>query len=438
MAKYKNTFNENMTFDYTELTALCEHLKIREREGKKLKEIDKYNLTYDICQPRDIRYSAVIFNNDLMHKDFIASCEQEGWEYVTAYNELYIFRTQNTDATEIMTDEKEYFKIITKRFLLRPSFLGFSATTFNTFLRFLTYNMRSNILWIEPPLTADILFYLWLFVLFSSLMVIFMKTSEFIEWYIKAKKAVKNDERIPFLNLEQRKNKLIARGIIYGMIFTVLAVSVIYILFGYIETSNIKYIIYTIALILCVLIAFTIYDKTKNSGKLKALFLSLLSFALIMAGAYGLETKMEIAYKENTKIIKQENIPITLTDFYCTEEHLQENEIKENEGTRFGQYYIVKSLCPDCEKSIYYIVFKSDYPLIRRSFINDLKKENNTDYIYKKENSQWDEEYRIILDDKITNYGFSVKGNTVIYLPDHLNFIDNFNFFDIAYNKLFT
>lgn len=29
MKKRKDTFKENMTFDYTELTALCEHLEIR-------------------------------------------------------------------------------------------------------------------------------------------------------------------------------------------------------------------------------------------------------------------------------------------------------------------------------------------------------------------------------------------------------------------------
>ena len=167
-----------------------------------------------------------------------------------------------------------------------------------------------------------------------------MKTSEFIEWYVKAKKAVKNDERIPFLNLEQRKNKLIARWIIYGMIYTILTVSAIYIFFGYIETSNIKYIVYTIALIPCGLIAFTIYDKIKKKGKLKALFLSLLSVALIMAGAYGLETKMEIAYKENAKIIKQESIPVSITDLKA-DDCSCENEIKYYSGTKLAQYYNV-------------------------------------------------------------------------------------------------
>lgn len=436
MARDKNTFKENMTFDYTELTALCEHLKIREREGKRLKEIDKYSLIYDKCESRDIRYSAVIFSNSLMHSDFVASCEQEDWEYVTSHNELYIFRTQSPDAGEIMTDEKDYLRIVTKRFLLKPSFLGFSYLTFNTLFRFLLHIAEKKTLWLEAPLSVDLLFYLWLFLLIIVLMIAYIKCSEYIEWYVKSKKAVRNGEKIPFLNLEEQKNKIIARNIIYCIYITVLSASFIYMFFGYLEKTD---IFYSLSIAPCVLAICFIFNKFKKKNIIKAIVLSFLSITVILAGAYGLTIKSNTAFYENTKINKGDAIPVSISDFGCTNECHQENELYSYNGTRLAQHYIFKSYCPNCLKSIRYCVFVSDYPIIRKSYINALKKEHNSATLYQNEYNRWDEQYRIISYDEITNYGFAVKGNTIVYFPESLNSLNysSIDFFDMAYEKLF-
>ena len=98
-------------FYYTELSAMAEYLEQQEKEGYRLTRFENGNLVFEKCEPRNIRYSVEIFNGS-SYREFIESCTLEGWEHVTTYNgELYIFRTQKSDAIDIMTDKKEKFKI---------------------------------------------------------------------------------------------------------------------------------------------------------------------------------------------------------------------------------------------------------------------------------------------------------------------------------------
>ena len=432
MAKVKNTFKENMTFDYTELTALCEHLEIREREGKKLKDIDKYSLTYDITEPREIRYSAVIFNRALMHKDFVATCEQESWEYVGSHNELYVFRTQNPDATEIMTDEKENFRTVTKAFLLNPRFLGFSVVTFNAAMRLITHCItRVDLPW-NPSLPADALFFLHLFLTSISLALVFIQTEEFLEWYIKAKKAVRNNEEIPFMNLKERNIKLIGRRILYSM--WIIAVSVLFVMIfhGYFFE---KTIFGVLAITLGVAGGIIIYKLFNVKGKLIKLLLMILSLAVISSASYGFYTSFETAYNENPHIIRKENIPVTAADFnygecQCT------NEITNYSGTRLAQYYYILSKCSCHDSYMRYTVFVSNNPETRAKYIEDLKEEFDNLTPYKSQKSDWDEQYRTVTHNgKINVYGFAVKGNTIVYLYSSGDNVDDF--FDVAYSKMF-
>ena len=434
MAKDKNTFKENMTFDYTELTALCEHLEIREREGKRLKDIDKYNLTYDITEPREIRYSAVIFNRTLMHNDFVATCEQEGWEYVDSYAGLYIFRTQNPDAPKIMTDEKENFRTVTRTFLFNPRFLGFSYVTFNTVFRLITHCItRWDLQW-DPPLSADSFFILYLFLTSISLACVLIQTEDFLKWYTKAKKAVRNGEEIPFMNLKERNIKLIGRRILYSMWIIAVLILFTMIFYGYYFEKT----LFTGYAIIISLAGGIIIFKISTKGKLLTKILSVLGLAVILAASYGFYASFDTAFNENAYIIKDNNIPVSVADFnygecQCT------NEINEYSGTRLAQYYRIDSECSCHNKNLSYVVFISNYPEIRDSYIEEFKEqleEYATLTSYDSENSDWDEYYRIVYDNgEISNEGLAVKGNTVIY-NNYLSDFDS-NFFDVAYNKMF-
>lgn len=435
MKKRKDEFTESQSFDYTELTALCEHLEIREREGKRLKDIDKYSLTYDITEPREIRYSAVIFNKELMHKDFVATCEQEGWEYVDRHNELYIFRTQNPEATEIITDEKENFRAVTKAFLLNPRFLGFSVVTFNTAMRLITHCItRVDLPW-NPPLPADALFFLHLFLTSIPLALVFIQTGEFLEWYIKAKKSVRNGREIPFMNLKERNIKLIGRRILYSM--WIIAVSVLFIMIfhGYFFE---KTIFGVLAIALGVAGGIIIYKLFNVKGKLIKLLLMILSLAVISSASYGFYTSFETAYNKNPYIIREDNIPVSVADFnygecQCT------NEISTYSCTRLAQYYYILSKCSCHDSYMRYTIFVCNKPEIRAKYIEDLKEEESDNLTpYKSENSDWDEQYRIVTDDgKLTEYGIAVKGNTVVYLYSYSLSDYEADFFDVAYNKMF-
>ena len=91
------------------------------------------------------------------------------------------------------------------------------------------------------------------------------------------------------------------------------------------------------------------------------------------------------------------------------------------------------------EESIYYDIFISDNEKIKRNYIEKIIEEETTDDVglisYNPESSGWDEQYRLICDGEITNYGLAVKGNTVIY-NNYLSDFDS-DFFDVAYNKMF-
>ena len=128
----KNTNEKKKAFDfyYTELAAFAEYLEQQESKGYRLKRFENNMLIFEKCEPRNIRYSVEIFKGS-SYREFIESCSLEGWEHVTTYNgELYIFRTQKSDAIEIMTDEKEKFKTTAKRMVFQPGLWSFIFSAF--------------------------------------------------------------------------------------------------------------------------------------------------------------------------------------------------------------------------------------------------------------------------------------------------------------------
>lgn len=434
MKKRKDEYTENQDFDFTELTALCEHLESKEKEGYRLKKIDKYNLTYDISEEREMHYSAVIFNRALMHDEFIDACKQEGWEYVSSFGGLYIFRTQNPDATKIMTDEKENFRTVTKTFLLNPRFLGFSYVTFNTVFRLITHCItRWDLQW-DPPLSADSFFILHLFLTSISLACVFIQTEDFLKWYTKAKKAVRNGEEIPYMNLKERKLKLIGRQISYSTWIITVSILFTMIFYGYYFEKT----LFTVYAIIISLAGGIIIFKISTKGKLMTKILSILGLAVILAASYGFYASFDTAFNENPHIIKEDNIPVSVADFNYGECQFT-NEISKYSGTRLGQYYRIDSECSCHDKRICYTVFISNYPEIRDSYIEEFKQqldEYNTLISCDSESSDWDEYYRIVYNNgEFSNEGIAVKGNTVIY-NNYLSDFDS-DFFDVAYSKMF-
>ncbi len=430
MKKRKDEFTESQSFDYTELTALCEHLEIREREGLRLRKIDKYALVYDKCGQRDIRYCAVIFSNILMHRDFVATCEQEGWEFVTSHDELYIFRTQNSDATDIMTDEKDYFRIVAKSFLKHPRFLGISGFMIYILIhRFYDLFVDNSTMAANGFLMVDYLF--WVVFLIS----IVFKITEYIEWYKKAKNAVHNNEKIPFTNYKERTTKKISRVIVYWFFGIAISCFWIYTSWGYIPTD---WALYINLILLGLITVISLYDYVKIISRKKALIVTLISILIFVTGAYFLTVNLDTAYNKNPNILKEENIPVSVSDLksnacWC------ENEIDDYSGTKFAQYYEIRSYCSMHKERIYYDIFISDNEKIKRNYIEKIIEEETTDDVslisYNPESSGWDEQYRTTFEGKITSYGLAVKGNTVIY-NNYLSDFDS-DFFDVAYSKMF-
>ncbi|MBQ7004924.1 MAG: DUF2812 domain-containing protein [Clostridia bacterium] len=440
MAKKAKEIPDIMDFNYTELTALCEHLQQKEREGLRFKGFERNMMVFEPSEEREIRYSAVIHTTTfLLKKDFIAACEHEGWEYVDTYkDDLFIFRTEKDDAEEIITDEKENFRTVVKSFLFHPGFLGVSAWFFIALTRVLTHSLSDLI----PPL-ANVGLIMWITALATTAHPILTSIYDFIKWYIKAKKAVSNGDRIPFLNLSQKKKKKKENSIVEAIIGIIAAMIFAFVFFGYTSYDSVfsVYFILIIIVIEAFCFAELIYSRMKKEEKkakeLTRSFLSLAAMAVALSGIYFCS---ETAYKNNAEIITNRyEIPVTLSDLGFDDTDCI-NETEACETTRLGQFYWFSSeLNSDGWVNIDYYIFKSDIPVAIKQYIKSIEE---NDVLAKDETKsyQWDAVYRYVAGDRhsFLEEGYAVKGNTVVWLRwSSYEEKSETDFFDVAYDKLF-
>ena len=437
--KLKTT--EAMDFNYTELTALCEHLEKKEREGLRLKGFENNMMVFEPSEEREISYSAVIHTTTfLLKKDFIAACEHEGWEYVDTYkDDLFIFRTQKDDAEEIITDEKENFRTVVKSFLFHPGFLGVSASFFLSLTRVLILSLSDLI----PPIANGSLI-LWIAALATATYPILTSIYDFIKWYIKAKKAVSNGDRIPFLNLSQKNKKEKENSVVKAVIGIIFALIFLFTFFGYASFNYgiLKYGILIMVLIEAFCFAELIYLKRKKEEKkAKKPIRSFLVFLAVAIASSAICFSSETAYKRNSEILTNHSgIPVSLSDLGFDDTDCI-NETEACETTRFGQFYWFSSeLKSDDWINIDYYIFKSDFPVAIKQYINSIE-ENNILAKDETKSYQWDTVYRYVAGDRhsFLEEGYAVKGNTLVWLRwSSYEEKSETDFFDVAYEKLFA
>ncbi len=425
---------EEMKFSYTQLKAFEEYLSRQEEVGLKFKKIESGKIHFEEAHKRKVRYSAVIFTAFSMREDFVEACEEQGWEFVSSYcDELYVFRTQNPEAPKIITDEKEYFKTVAKKAFLQPGYLKVSLWTL--FLLLTTVVFRSPYDGLIATSIEDCA--ILMFIIFGLLQTI-ARVIHFTKWYIKNKRQLDETSKIIFDGAE-RAEKLSQNWDIANVIQLVIILATVVALGA--GFCNITVYCWVCA----VFIIISLFDVVKNiigkANKKKFYLVFAVASAVVIVSVLGVTQWANSKYNENLKTMLNYNgVPISASDFVdlrtnCTDKTLV---VK---ATRLGQHYIFSSDCDEYESANFsfdYEVFVSDYYWAREDYIELLHKrykEYESELIKVENTYGWDEVYYEVINGKVKQLGYAVKGNTVVML-DYADMPEEINFFEMANKKL--
>ncbi len=429
-------------FDYTELTAIEEYLTEQEKNGLRLVGIEGKCFVFKKSSPREIRYCAEIYKGSLL-SDFKAACEEEGWECIGIYNgELFIFATQDPDACEIMTDDKEKFKVIAKRVLLQPGYLGFQGWVILHFIN--QFVFRSDY---APLIEANI--YDWICIVCAGFHLTYIVTKfiDFFVWLSKSKKYVKKGEKIPFSDLKKHRQDSRANCIAMVISAFLCIATILYLLVGYVESDWLVPMCGVFVLFGALNLVYD-YNKRKNDGETSraAHIIAIMVAAVIIAGTFATVQYNRKMFEENTEhLFNNNSIPVSLSDFGI-EENDCEDATEYVYATRLAQQYFFSSEYENASENgesyyLHYQVLVSDSPEIRQRYINcilrNYERFGTPIMEIDDSESEWDEYYREFEFGEMIMSGFAVKDNIVVFLYSCC-MDEKQDFFGVAYEKLFA
>ncbi len=433
----RNTNEKKKYFDfyYTELSALAEYLEQQESKGYRLKKFENNRLVFEKCEPRNIRYSVEIFTGS-SYREFIESCTLEGWEHVITYNgELYIFRTQKADVIDIMTDEKEKFRITAKRAILQPGLWSVLFSSLYPLLHLILGNNRGITV---NLFETDVFNFVFLMFIALHIFIFLRRLFDYFLWHYTIRKKGADS---PFFNLENTIHKRKSYAVISSIFLMTLYLVLWWIAPNYFDSAF--EIILVLVLLYCIYDGATItklsFDKNE---RIKKTILTCVVMALFIGGAFLLKNCNEKYVVENSKInLSSEKAPISVEDLNGKVKSCEDR--CDVEGTRFGQLYKFTCRAELYEEDngvddfISYYILTSDYPSVRQKYINTILEEcegYDCEKIIPPE-TQWDYCYLIRWNDENRYDGFAVKDNLIIYLRFSIDCKEDF--FDVAYEKLF-
>jgi len=199
----KDTRKKLMLIRYSDLAAICEQFEQMEAEGWRLESLGLL-AEYRRCEPRKVRYSAELLDTASPlaisspeisdgSLDYIDLCEQTGWSLVSHYGLLHIFRTEDINAPEIVTDPVENLHTIKRSTIRTYLLMWIGGVLLISALIFMFAVTKS------PAIIAtdyNILFYSIMGIIAIS--IIGELSFYFLFWYMKAKRAVSESLPIPF------------------------------------------------------------------------------------------------------------------------------------------------------------------------------------------------------------------------------------------------
>lgn len=206
----------SVNFTYQDLTAMEEFLEAKQQEGLQLVDYTSSRMKFKKCEPSESRYSCEIFldrNRPDFDKDFVEMCESGGWKYICTDNAgLYIFKTDDENVPDIMTDDKMKLSMVIKSVL---------SSQF--------WRSLALILWIIDDILEEVLrtdlsrLNTSSITAFPIYIVFIIDIVSIIIWIIKRKVEIKNGQKLTLNNLQQYEKKRATRIIIHSIGVSIMA-----------------------------------------------------------------------------------------------------------------------------------------------------------------------------------------------------------------------
>lgn len=108
-----NSKQEFLPFQLTDLGGIEEHMESMAAEGWELTSFGTY-CKYKEAESEKLRFNAVLlpFGTKEAPDDYIALCEEAGWEYVGNSGNVFLFKTSNESIPDIETDPAEELEAV--------------------------------------------------------------------------------------------------------------------------------------------------------------------------------------------------------------------------------------------------------------------------------------------------------------------------------------
>lgn len=442
-------------YDYTELTALEQYLENAEKQGLRLRELDRYKFYFENCEPRTVRYSCVVFKDESrsggLNKEFVELCKGAGWTLAAfdkTTDELYIFRTADKNADPIMTDDRQTLSFAARKNVRRNLFINLIYPVI------CMLSIAENV-WFDVGLDATSIFksvnilnimLLMFWVLSISIPAVF-----FLDWYRKQKRRIDRGERIEFLDIGRAEKRYKVMSLVFiGGSILMLGCSMF--CDGGYFTKMQRILVYSF---FSLLISLYLHSAIKGKGfdlpvykyrkrRVFAVLGAVCVFAAVSVVSILIGNSLSASAKD--KMLTKENVLVSVSDFGCDKIYAQDSF--DCDATRFFQLYTAKSDCTDddCENDVWrirYQIFVSDRPSMRNKYIKNAVSDmeyKNTIKIDKSD-EKWDEVYYCEYKDGKTGEirrvdRLVVEGNTVIY-PTYLPDSEAGHFFSLIDSRLF-
>lgn len=397
--KEKNTLKKFISFRYTDLTAVCEYLEEMEAQGWQLVSMGMLS-EFRKCEPRKVRYAAELLesasaiSNSISDKsqDYIDMCEQAGWKFICNIGKMFIFRTESETAPEIVTDSAEKLAGI-KKAMLKTNLLTWFVLPliilFNLSMQLQSIGSIA-VLATQYIALATMLIYAMFY------LTVILQITGFTKWYIKAKRAVTDGQKIPYVGLKQLRRRKLETYIPLAVLGSILLLASVMAC----TQGNLFVISYSVAIIFIAIITLGIsqfMSKRKASAAMVIISSVLFSFAIINIVVIGTvqyvttNNKYNIdkphqgpVYSKSGELIIDDNsIPVSLNELGAK---LPEGGKVENEAwgnrTHFAsriKYYSHYSLMSSEPVILEYEVYFSKYDALKRIYKKNLLKNFNSE-----------------------------------------------------------
>lgn len=370
MMKEKNTLKKFMMFRYTDLKTMCEYLEDMSEKGWALKSMSSFMVEFERIELRKVRYAVELLDTVSAYSDeiseneqeYIDMCEQAGWEFVCNKRQMYIFRTEDENAPEIVSDSEDKLHNI-KTGMLKSYFLWWCI-----FLAWFLFVLLSTVTtyWAIGSYIELSYRIMTVFILIILVLIIYVQILVFWRWSIKAKKALDNDNTIPYVNL--RKIKLRK----WSVVFSIFLLAVYFT--GWIINLE--------------------YDEL-----------------------YRGEVSEGAEYTNSGLLLmKPDNIPVSVVDFGA-----EEANYNSSFGmiSLFGSRYEYMSSSDIDDLTIWYEIYYSEFDFLLNSYIDEVRQKRDTE-IVETDASIWGAEKAYV----------DGRGNVIIVYDDYVldcYYIDDLN-----------